>query len=310
MENSTGRQNEYPIVQNCGPRTSNHNRVWYFYCNRAGKYKPKGSNKRHQKSQGTCKIGEQCSAHLKAVQNINSGCVKVTYCSTHHNHVIKLAHLRICESVRMEVAAKLYQGVKMERILDDIRDSVGDKIKREHLINRQDLHNIQHQYNIESSSRHKNDLTSVTSWVEEMRTMPYNPILKFKQQGCKQLDDMDNIGDQDFFLCIQTKFQKDMCQKFGQDAVCMDSTHGTNSYDFKLVTLLVVDDHGEGIPAGWMVSNGEDCLILIEFLKAIKERTGCMTPKWFMSDDAQQFFTAWTTVFGNNGIKRLLCMAY
>ena len=50
----------------------------------------------------------------------------------------------------MELAAKLQQGVSMERILDDIRDSVGDGLNREHLIRRQDLHNITwHQCNIE-----------------------------------------------------------------------------------------------------------------------------------------------------------------
>ena len=29
--------------------------------------------------------------------------------------------------------------------------------------------------------------------------------------------------------------------------ICVDSTHKTNAYDFKLVTLLVVDEYGEGI---------------------------------------------------------------
>ena len=46
-----------------------------------------------------------------------------------------------------------------------------------------------------------------------------------------------------------------MCQKLGGNAVCIDSTHGTNIYDFKLVTMLVVDEYGEGIPVGWMIFN-------------------------------------------------------
>ena len=36
--------------------------------------------------------------------------------------------------------------------------------------------------------------------------------------------------------------------------VCIDSTHGKNMYDFKVVTILVVDEYGEGIPVGWMVT--------------------------------------------------------
>ena len=76
-------------VQHCGARTTQQNtKVWYFYCNRAGKYQPKGKGRRQLKSQGTSKIGEQCSAHLKVVQDVLTGSVKVTYCTTHHNHAV------------------------------------------------------------------------------------------------------------------------------------------------------------------------------------------------------------------------------
>ncbi len=35
--------------------------------------------------------------------------------------------------------------------------------------------------------RHRNDLTSVTSWVYEMQNQAYNPVIVFKQQGKEQL---------------------------------------------------------------------------------------------------------------------------
>ena len=66
----------------------------------------------------------------------------------------------------------------MERILDDIRDSVTNTIRRKHLIRRQNLHNIKAQYNIDGIMRHKNDLTSVLAWVEEMNALEYNPVFK------------------------------------------------------------------------------------------------------------------------------------
>ena len=31
----------------------------------------------------------------------------------------------------------------------------------------------------------------------------------------------------------------------------------------------------------------------MEFLKQVKKRTGSLTPQWFMSDDADQYFNAW-----------------
>ena len=42
-----------------------------------------------------------------------------------------------------------------------------------------------------------------------------------------------------------------MLKKFGPNQViCIDATHGTNAYDFSLLTVLVVDEYGEGYPVG------------------------------------------------------------
>ena len=60
----------------------------------------------------------------------------------------------------------------------------------------------------------------------------------YKPQGIIQSD--INLGVDDFVLCIQTPFQGEMLKKFGnRSIVCMDSTHGTNIYDFVLVTIVV-----------------------------------------------------------------------
>ena len=97
---------------------------------------------------------------------------------------------------------------------------------------------------------------------------------------------------------IQTKFQRDVLVKFCKNGICADTTHGTNHYDFNLLTLLVVDEYGEGIPVGWMISNREDTLVIVEFLKSIKSRVGNLKAEYFMSDDAEQFFNAWQGFLG------------
>lgn len=266
--------------------------------------------KRQLKSQGTSKIGSQCTAHIKATVKLDTAQVKVQYCNYHHNHEKKLAHLHMPQRTRMDIASKLQKGVSMNRILDDIRDSVSDGLNRQHLTTRKDLHNIKQQYNIEGIIRHANDLSSVTAWVEEMRAMQYNPILVFKKKGQKQPPEMDNVSDDDFILCIQTEFQRDMFKKFGSSVICIDSTHGTNLYDFTLTALLVVDEYGEGIPVGWMLSNREDVLMLMVFFQALKERVGPIHPQWIMSDMAEQYFTAWKATFDNSDesdTKKLVC---
>ena len=99
---------------------------------------------------------------------------------------------------------------------------------------------------------------------------------------------MDDIGDNDFLLGFQTQFQKDMMQKFGNNIVCIDTCYNTNIYDFNLVTIVVRDEYGEGIPVAWAVSNRKDTCLLVQLLKCLKERTVPLQPQVFMSDCAEQ----------------------
>ncbi|GFV24565.1 uncharacterized protein TNCV_4376241 [Trichonephila clavipes] len=71
-----------------------------------------------------------------------------------------------------------------------------------------------------------------------------NPILGCKFQGCLS-SEYEGLNNEDFFLAIQHPLQKEMLKKFSKEIVCVDSTHVTNSYNFKLIAMLVVDDSGE-----------------------------------------------------------------
>lgn len=118
----------------------------------------------------------------------------------------------------------------------------------------------------------------------------------------------DAFAKDDFALCIQNRFQCDMLKKFGNNTVCIDSTHSTNHYNFPLTTLMVVDEFGEGIPVAFMISNHETAVVMEAFFKAIKSRVGIINPHVFMSDDAPQYFSAWQKQFGENTYtQKLLC---
>ena len=98
-----------------------------------------------------------------------------------------------------------------------------------------------------------------------------------------------------------------MMTKFGNGrVVCIDGTHGTNGYDFTLITVVVIDEYGEGFPVAWCISNREDQLLLITFFTALQKRVGDVSPAWLMSDLAEQFYTAWVASFGNTPHK-LVC---
>ena len=126
-------------VLHSAPKYCSGNVVWYFYCNRAGSYAPRGKSERALKSQGTSKTISHCSAHMKAIKNKETDEVSVTYTCTHYNHTHKLGHLHIAATTRDIIASKLQNGVTSERIIDDIRNtSDSTDLHREHLISRKD----------------------------------------------------------------------------------------------------------------------------------------------------------------------------
>ena len=94
--------------------------------------------------------------------------------------------------------------------------------------------------------RHESDPSSVAQVVSDLREEPFDPVLLYKAQGTEDAD-YPNIPTDGFVLAIQTKFQKELYEKFGHSVLCIDATHGTNAYNFMLITCIVPDEFERGI---------------------------------------------------------------
>ena len=175
---------------------------------------------------------------MQVSEDIITEKVTVTHCNHYIGHTLDICHFKISSETMMRIAAKLQMGISIDRILDDVHDEVTGLIKKEYLISRQDVHNIKSQLDLHSIEKHQNDLFSVSAWVAEMREMPYNPVIVFKNQGVNQDNECNSLGDEDFLLAIQTEFQRDRMHKYGDKVICMDDTHSTNVSDFSLITVL------------------------------------------------------------------------
>eukprot|EP00112_Aurelia_sp_Birch-Aquarium-sp1_P006484 Seg1716.3 transcript_id=Seg1716.3/GoldUCD/mRNA.D3Y31 product="hypothetical protein" protein_id=Seg1716.3/GoldUCD/D3Y31 len=165
------------------------------------------------------------------------------------------------EELRQTIAGKLANKVPVDSILDDIRDNLGDTLQRDYLASKQDIHNIMYQYNIDLVQRHSEDAKSVHCWVADLADNDYDCILCYKPQGELKY----GLPANDFILGIQTQFQRDTMAKYAKNLVCLDSTHSTTGCDFLLVTVLIKDEFGEGVPVAWLISNMEDVCCLDPF---------------------------------------------
>ena len=144
--------------------------------------------------------------------------------------------------------------------------------------------------------------------VKEMeQSTYYNPVLLYKSQTEPPHSSCLGLSKNDFMLVLQTELQAEMLLKIGPDKIiCIDGTHGTNGYDFTLITIMVIDKLGEGFQVAWCISNRQDKTAMEIFFQSVKVKVTTITPKWIMTDDAEQFFLSWITVFGT-GPQKLIC---
>lgn len=92
---------------------------------------------------------------------------------------------------------------------------------------------------------HSNDAQSVAAIVKKLQDEPFNPILLYNEFGVKD-DNFSELPADSFMLVIQTEHQKELFERFSTGVICIDSTHNTNQYDYKLITLMIRDDRGQG----------------------------------------------------------------
>lgn len=82
-------------------------------------------------------------------------------------------------------------------------------------------------------------------FVQELQMEPFNPILLYKPQG-ELMEEYPTLSKESFLLAIQTEFQVELFRENSSKILCIDATHGTNAYRFKLITCLVPDRFDQG----------------------------------------------------------------
>lgn len=125
------------------------------------------------------------------------------------------------------------------------RQDFDQTVSRKHFLSTQDIRNIKLSVQENQVKRHENDATSVDMIVQELEMEPFNPVLVYKRQGMV-MPEYPTLGSDSFVLAIQTEFQMKLYREYSSKILCIDATHGTNAYRFKLITCIVVDQFNQG----------------------------------------------------------------
>ena len=235
----------------------------------------------------------------------------MSYYPDHQGHECDVAHTRLRKEQREQVAVKLAAGIPFDDVLDSLHvASACSGLTALQFVRKKDMHNIAHEFGINKGEvLHKNNAESVAAWAERSKADPStrNTVRLLKFQGEASAD--YNLNEEDFMLVIATDAQligaKQFCGPMKE--ICMDSTHGMNTYEFQLTTLLAIDEHGEGFPVAFCYSNSVDERTMTVFLEVVRDALGQpLRDVVLMTDDAEVYSNAWKCVMGEPAF-RLLC---
>ena len=96
---------------------------------------------------------------------------------------------------------------------------------------------------------HHNDYLIVEAIVRGYSKKKSNTVLFYKPQDrpCECGEAGCSLKYEDFILVLSTPWQREVFHKYASKQVLIDSTHGTNGYEFQLTTLMSVDESGVGV---------------------------------------------------------------
>uniref|UniRef100_A0A1X7UY78 OTU domain-containing protein n=1 Tax=Amphimedon queenslandica TaxID=400682 RepID=A0A1X7UY78_AMPQE len=134
----------------------------------------------------------------------------------------------------VDVDSSFIQVTKDKMLVTDQIEKIFFKLFLENTVTQKDVNNVKANVSDLLVMRHKSDPISAES---------FDPILVYKPQGTvKSL--YPSLTEDAFFVVFQSKFQLQQYQLYASNILCLDSTHGTNAYRFKLITLMVADEFG------------------------------------------------------------------
>ena len=115
---------------------------------------------------------------------------------------------------------------------------------RRHFVTRQDCRNACRKIRDFTNHRHDNDAVSVDRIVNELELEDPSPVIGYKPRGIKD-ERYPLLTEENFLLILMTEFQVTLFKKFSTFA-CVDSTHKTNEYGYKLISMVVADEFHNG----------------------------------------------------------------
>ncbi|EYB81598.1 hypothetical protein Y032_0378g286 [Ancylostoma ceylanicum] len=228
--------------------------IKHFVCHRSGVVRRvgKGLREPHESRIST----RHCTSFLKAQFN-DDGTVTARFCLEHVGHAVSACRLPLTDGDKQAIGHYLQLGLDVPTVLRVMRKLYNDPRYRLYWLTPSDIRNTQRSLSMQPGRLHEDDLRSL-----EIRYQK-----KADADGIRRFDLPTDETGTGFRLIIITPEQVEILRRYSHKGVSIDDTHCTTRYSLKLTTLMVVDDYGRGLPAGFLLANKmdkEECVYFFE----------------------------------------------
>ncbi len=134
----------------------------YLYCTRSGACDRQGTGARAERI--SVKSGYRCSSYVTA-KTFQDGHVEAEYCLQHSGHVLDAAKLTLEETSRELIASYIKDNQTTQWIIDKLNKLYANSNDRNFFVNRKDVANVRHKYQLHRGRLHENDMQSVAEWI-------------------------------------------------------------------------------------------------------------------------------------------------
>ena len=159
-----------------------------------------------------------------------------------HNHEVLFDQVRISKHMKEILIEKIKSKVGLDDIYQSILDTIDGVVEvKTQMVNMSYLRYLKNGYTI-PSKLDKDDLTSLNRTINNL--VKQNSIKVLINNFSENKKTSSDFITKDFLFCFQTQDQDKFVESNSHlNTMLVDSTHGTNIYNYKLISISVLDDN-------------------------------------------------------------------
>ncbi|KAL6727287.1 hypothetical protein Aduo_009177 [Ancylostoma duodenale] len=159
--------------------------------------------------------------------------------------------------------------------------------------------NIAADYGLLDGRTNSDDRASLKSLIEDHESIAAVKLIETDDLSCDR-----------FLLAFVTSNGKKYRERYGHRGLVFDDTFNVSRYSFRLATLVVSDDGGNGFPCAHLLFFRMSAAEVEVLFELVKECVPQFEPQYIMTDDTYVFYRRQSSVLFEQSSEDSMCVSY